>query len=81
MKPEYIKEAHRTMGKIKESYQFLLMANNAALEDTARVFGIASGQLFPPDIIKEFKALGKQNLDFLTSNFLIEKGYKNLLSV
>jgi len=80
MNPKHIKEAHQTMGKIKESYQFLLMANNAALEDIARVFSIASNQVFSAELVAEFKATGEQNLNFLTGNFLLEKGLKNLLS-
>lgn len=77
MKPKHIKEAHQTMGKIKDCYQFLIMVNAAKLEDTARVFGIASQQVFTPELIAEFKG---SNLDFLTGDFLTKKGFKNLLS-
>ncbi len=80
MNPKHIEEAHRTMGKIKDCYMFLMSANNAGIEEIARVFGIASNQVFPPELIEEFKATGEQNLNFLTGTFLIEKGYKNLLS-
>jgi hypothetical protein len=80
MKPEHIKEAHLTMGKIKECYMFLISVNNAGIEEIARVFGIASNQVFSAELIEEFKATGEQNLQFLTGSFLIEKGFKNLLS-
>jgi len=80
MKPEHIKEAHQTMGKIKDYYMFLISANNAGIEEIARVFGIASNQVFSAELIAEFKATGEQNLNFLTGDFLLKKGLKNLLN-
>lgn len=76
-----LKQAMKSVKKIRDSYLLILSLNVAELKNVADVFGVVLGQVFTDELLEEFKKTGKQNIDFLFSDFLPKKGYRNILKV
>jgi len=76
-----ILSAKKTVRKLRESFMFIQAAGCAEIDNLAIVFAVGTGQNIPPEIIEEFKSLNLPALDFVTSNFLTQRGFKNLLGV
>ena len=55
--------------------------NAMPLEQVVSEFEAYSGQKIPEEILNEFRFVGLNNVDFLTSDFLQQYGFKNIYGV
>lgn len=67
--------------KIKKSLLWLGHLEEQDLEYILACYNDYSNQNIPPEIAKDFKYIGLSKIDFLTSDYLTTKGYKNLYEI
>lgn len=90
---KHITEVKIESGKVKNlivelNLDHIILANNILdqleeipLDELAVLFGRGSNQIFPEDVIADFKFTGLSNYDFLFSDFLIKRNFKNILKL
>lgn len=69
------------MKNITEALNLLNKYDSLKLEDVVKEFEIYSNQEISKVIIRDFRMTGLSNIDFLTSDFLLRYGLKNLTQI
>lgn len=69
------------MKDLKQAIELTLKYNRMELEDVVKEFEEYSDQEIPKHIVMEFKLMGFTNEDFLASDFLNNRGFKNILQI
>lgn len=69
------------MDEILDAIAVLRKYNKMDIKEVARQFCIVSGQDIPDSVVEDFMFCGLNNIDFLTSDFLNQDGFKNLYQV
>jgi hypothetical protein len=60
-------------------YKMDSMINNMSLYEVNRIFCEITNQNIPQNIVDQFLHTGGFNTEYLTGEFLIRRGYKNIL--
>ena len=69
------------MEKLLLAIELVEEYNCMGLEDVVKKFELFSNQIIPKEAINDFKFIGLNNIDFLTSNFLTSYNLKNLFEL
>lgn len=71
----------KSMKELAKALDLIKHYERKPLFELAKEFNLFSGQTIPNSILWEFGYTGLSNIDFLTSDFLIKKGFKNLIQI
>lgn len=64
--------------EIKQAIQILQYVDRIDLQEVVELLNKETAQTISADVVKKFRLTGLSNVDFLTSDFLMQEGYKNI---
>lgn len=69
------------MDEILDAIDLLHKYEKMELKEVAKLFCTESGQEIPHNVVEDFLYCGLNNIDFLTSDYLNQRGFKNLYQI